>query len=56
MMCAGASLMDGTLVQYCVDIDDRKHAEMALRASEEKYRALFNEMDEAYAVVEGRVG
>ncbi len=31
---------------------ERARAEAALRASEEKYRALFEQMDEAYAVVE----
>jgi signal transduction histidine kinase len=31
---------------------ERARTEAALRASEEKYRALFNSMDEAYAVVE----
>ncbi|MDZ8054778.1 MAG: ATP-binding protein [Aulosira sp. ZfuVER01] len=34
------------------DIHNRKQAEDALRESEEKYRSLFNSMDEAYAVVE----
>ncbi|MBD1913233.1 MULTISPECIES: ATP-binding protein [unclassified Leptolyngbya] len=34
------------------DISDRIYAEAALRQSEEKYRSLFNSMDEAYAVVE----
>ena len=31
---------------------ERARAEEALRASEEKYRALFEQMDEAYAVIE----
>lgn len=35
-----------------IDIDDRKLAEHALRESEERYRTLFQSMDEAYTVVE----
>ncbi|MFC7557531.1 PAS domain-containing protein [Pseudoroseomonas wenyumeiae] len=35
-----------------IDIDARKRAEAALRESEERYRTLFEAMDEAYAVVE----
>ena len=36
----------------CTDITDVKHAEIALVASEERYRTLFNGMDEGYCVVE----
>jgi two-component system CheB/CheR fusion protein len=43
--------IDGAVMSF-FDITSRRTAENALRESEEKYRALFNEMDEAYAVVE----
>ena len=42
----------GRVVGIMRNITERKRTEEALRMSEEKYRALFNEMDEAYAVVE----
>ncbi|ACA20192.1 putative PAS/PAC sensor protein [Methylobacterium sp. 4-46] len=35
-----------------IDIDDCKRAEAMQRESEEKYRSLFESMDEAYAVIE----
>ncbi|MCP2014552.1 PAS domain S-box-containing protein [Deinococcus sp. HSC-46F16] len=44
----GPGRMKGTVR----DITAHKQAEAALRTNEEKYRALFTEMDEAYAVVE----
>nr|WP_229521236.1 CheR family methyltransferase [Massilia sp. IC2-477] len=43
---------EGGVAMFWRDVSDRLRAAKALQASEEKYRALFNEMDEAYAVVE----
>lgn len=38
------------------DIHDRKETENALRQSEEKYRTLFNMMNEGYCIVEVKLG
>lgn len=46
---------DGVAI-FWRDVTDRKQAEAALRESEEKYRSIFNSMDEAYAVVEVMTG
>lgn len=35
-----------------IDIEDRKHAEIAQRESEAKFRSLFEAMDEAFAICE----
>jgi two-component system CheB/CheR fusion protein len=40
MMFAGADLGDGTTVKYAIDISDRKRAEEAQRASEERVRTI----------------
>jgi two-component system, chemotaxis family, CheB/CheR fusion protein len=38
MMFVGADLGDGTTIKYAIDISDRKRAEEAQRASEERFR------------------
>ena len=43
---------EGGVAMFWRDATERVRAKAALETSEEKYRALFNEMDEAYAVVE----
>ncbi|PZU93517.1 MAG: hypothetical protein DCF32_23230, partial [Leptolyngbya sp.] len=43
---------DGRVYGGAIDITDRKLSEAALRDSEEKYRLLFNSMDEGFCVIE----
>ena len=52
MMFAGANLGDGTIVEYCIDVDDRKKAEEALLASRTQYKSLFESIDEGFCIVE----
>lgn len=42
----------GGVVLTLVDISARKEAELALRTSEERYRQLFNSIDEGFCVIE----
>ncbi|HEY8918625.1 MAG TPA: PAS domain S-box protein, partial [Chitinophaga sp.] len=43
--------INGVVITF-FDITERKHAEEALRQSEERYRTLFNSIDEAFALCE----
>ena len=40
MLSAGRDLGDGTIAEYCIDVSDRRKAELALQASEQRFRAL----------------
>lgn len=44
MVFAGASLGDGTVIEYCIDISDRKQAEKRLAASERLLHELADAM------------
>ncbi|HUR59991.1 MAG TPA: PAS domain S-box protein, partial [Opitutaceae bacterium] len=43
LMFVAANLGDGTIVEYAIDISARKHAEEALRASEEQFRRAIED-------------
>ncbi|HEX7977859.1 MAG TPA: PAS domain S-box protein [Gemmatimonadaceae bacterium] len=45
LLFAGASLGNGTVVEYCADINDRKRAEAALHANEERQAFLLQLSD-----------
>jgi PAS domain S-box-containing protein len=40
MLFAGSALGDGLVVEYCIDVSERKHAEAALAATEARFRTL----------------
>ena len=52
MVFAGATLGDGTVVEYCIDVGDRKRAEEALRRSEERLRNIFDQATAGIAQVD----
>ncbi len=50
MVFAGASLGDGTVVEYCIDVGDRKRAEAAVRERDERLQLLLGHATD-YAVI-----
>ncbi|MBL8210708.1 MAG: PAS domain S-box protein [Bryobacterales bacterium] len=52
MLFAGRDLGDGTISEYCIDISERKRVEAALGISEQKYRMLFQSIDEGFCIIE----
>ncbi len=51
LLFAGASLGDGTVIEYCIDVNDRKRAEQALRVSEEQLEGELVAMKRLHALV-----
>jgi len=51
--CNGNRMIAGTVVTF-TDVMPLTHAEAALRDSEERYRTLFNSMDQGFALIEVR--
>src|SRR4051812_45049772 len=52
MLFVGARLEDGSLVEYVIDISDRKAAERDKREIAERYRTLFDSLDAGFCVFE----
>lgn len=52
MLFAGAEIGDEIQVEFCVDITERKKAEKKLLESENRYKTLFNSMDEGFCIIE----
>lgn len=52
MLFAGTSLGDGSVVEYCVDIDDRKHAEQALRDSRRRLQSVLESIPAAVVLID----
>jgi signal transduction histidine kinase/ActR/RegA family two-component response regulator len=51
MVCVGASLGDGTCVEFCIDVTDRKRTEAALRKSQEQLAAELAAMTRLHDLV-----
>jgi len=52
MLVVGAALDDGTIVEYVIDVSARRAAEEASRVSDERYRHLFDSIDQGFCVLE----
>jgi PAS domain S-box-containing protein len=55
MLVVGAALGDGTTVEYCIDVSDRKRAEQALRESEARQVFLLTLSDALRQAADPRV-
>jgi PAS domain S-box-containing protein len=52
LLFVGSRLDDGTIMEYVIDVSDRKAAELAKRESDERYRTLFDSIDAGFCVLE----